>query len=148
MSKKKSNEQKLKNKVIQNIVSKKNYLDKSDNREIKDTFIEKFILCEIGLKSILNYYYKHQGQDKEATDIEMGLSTIKAALKFAKYDIPDEKLDCMFKARKKRGERSVRDLRNGIVHDLAIPDLKEVSDRKDELFALMDEFIEVLTFNK
>lgn len=149
MAKKKlSDEQKLKNKVVQNITSKKNFLDKSDNREVKDTFLEKFILCEIGLKTVLNYYYKYQGQEKEATDIEMGLSTIKAALKLVQYNIPDDTLERMFKAKKKRGERSVRDLRNGIVHDLTIPDLQEVIARKDELFGLMDEFVAALTTSK
>lgn len=146
MAKKKlSDEQKLKNKVVQNVTSKKNYLDKSDNRKTKDTFLEKFILCEIGLKNVLNYYYKKQGQEREADDIEMGLSTIKAALKLAQYNIPDDTLERMFKAKKKRGERSVRDLRNGIVHDLTIPDLQEVITRKNELFGLMDEFIIALT---
>lgn len=146
MAKKKlSDEQKLKNKVVQNVTSKKNYLDKSDNRKTKDMFLEKFFLCEIGLKTVLNYYYKKQGQEKEADDIEMGLSTIKAALKLAQYNIPDDTLERMFKAKKKRGERSVRDLRNGIVHDLAIPDLQEVITRKTELFGLMDEFIIALT---
>ena len=115
MAKKKlSDEQKIRNKIRQNVISKRNFLDKDSNRAIKDQFVEKFVLCEIALKSVLSNYYKTQGKEKEIDNIEMGLSSIKAALKLAHYDIKDENLEKLFKARRKRGERSARDLRNGI----------------------------------
>lgn len=119
-------------------------MDKADNRAVKDQFIEKFILCEIALKTVLNNYYKVHGKEKETENIEMGLSTIKAALKLAQYDVEDENLEKLFKAKRKRGERSARDLRNGIVHDLKVPDLQELIDRKDKLFGLLDDFTALL----
>ena len=145
MAKKKlSDEQKIRNKIRQNVISKRNFLDKDSNRAIKDQFVEKFVLCEIALKSVLSNYYKTQGKEKEIDNIEMGLSSIKAALKLAHYDIKDENLEKLFKARRKRGERSARDLRNGIIHNLTIPDLQEVTNRKDELFKLLDDFTSLL----
>ena len=74
----------------------------------------------------------------------MGLPTIKAALKHAQYDVRNENLEKIFKAKKRRGERSARDLRNGIVHDLTEPDLQELIKRKNELFRLLDDFTTLL----
>jgi lysine/ornithine N-monooxygenase len=45
MAKKLTDEQKRRNRVIHNVTSKKNYLDKEDHRLIKDAFLEKFVLC-------------------------------------------------------------------------------------------------------
>ena len=47
MAKKLTDEQKRRNRIIHNVTSKKNYLDKEDRRSTKDLFLEKFILCEI-----------------------------------------------------------------------------------------------------
>ena len=77
MAKKKlTEEQKLQNKILQNICSKRNFLDKTDNRAVKDQFIEKFILCEIATKSVLSYYYKVNGKAKDIEDVELGLNII------------------------------------------------------------------------
>lgn len=146
--KKQSDEQKLQNRIAQNVCSKKNFLDKADNRVAKNVFIEKFVLCEIATKSVLSYYYKVNGKEKADKNIELGLNTIKPALHLAKYDIADEVLEKMFKAKMKRGERSARDLRNGIVHDLAVRDIQEVISRKDELFNLMDNYLSIFIGEK
>ena len=60
------------------------------------------------------------------------------------YDPDDDMLKRVFKANGKRGERSARELRNGIVHDLSIRDLMELMDRKAELFELLDDYFEFL----
>lgn len=146
MGKKKlTDEQKLQNKILQNVHSKKNYLDKADNRAVKDKFIETFILCEIATKVVLAYYYKVNDKEKNIEDIELGLNSIKPALRLAQYEITDDVLEKMFKAKKKRGERSARDLRNGIVHNLTVKDIQEVISRKDELFSLMDGYLKVFS---
>lgn len=143
--KKQTVERKLQKRILQNVCSKRNFLDKANNRAAKDQFIEKFVLCEIATKNVLSYYRKVNGKEKDVENIEMGLNTIKAALCHAQYDVDNEMLEKMFKAKKKRGERSARDLRNGIVHDLMIPDIQEVIRRKDELFNLMDRYLEIFT---
>lgn len=144
MSRKMTEEQKRRNRVIHNVTSKKNYLDKEDHRYIKDAFLEKYILCEIPIKAALTYYYAQNGEQKEVESIEMAYTTIKAALKKSGYAPDDDCLRKMFKANEKRGEKSARDLRNGIVHDLNIHDLMELINRKDELFGLLDSYYEFL----
>lgn len=144
-TKKLSEEQKLRNKVTQNVNSKKNFLNRLAYRETKDAFLEKFILCEIALKAILQNYFSSRNEDKKVEALEMGSSTIEAALKVAGYKPSEEQLKMMFKAKQNRGQKSARDLRNAIVHDLNVNDIKEVVDRKDELFELLDNFLAFLT---
>ena len=144
MGKKLTNEQKRRNKIIHNVTSKKNYLDKEDHRAIKDVFLEKFILCEIPTKAALSFYYAQNGESKDVDSIEMAYTTIRAALKKSGYEPDDNMLKKVFKANEKRGERSVRDLRNGIVHDLNVRDMMEVMERKNELFKLLDDYYEIL----
>ena len=74
----------------------------------------------------------------------MAYTTIIAALKKSGYNPDEDMLKKVFKAKEKRGEKSARDLRNGIVHDLNIYDLMEVMDRKNELFKLLDDYYEFL----
>lgn len=139
--KKQTDERELRKRILKNVCLKMNFLDKANNRAVKDQFIEKFVLCEIATKNVLSYY----GKEKDVEKIKMRLDTIKVALCHAQYDVDNEMLEKMFKAKKKRGERSARDLRNGIVHDLKVPDIQEVIGRKDELFNLMDRYLEILT---
>lgn len=145
MGKKLSPEQKLFNKIAQNINSRRNFLRREGYKEAKDSFLEQYILCEVGLKTILQIYYKEHGEEKTVENIEMATTTIKAALKAAHLNIDDETVDKMFKARQKRGSRSARDLRNGIVHDLNVQDIQEVVNRKDELLTLINTFIKKIT---
>ncbi len=144
MAKKLTDEQKRRKRIIHNVTSKKNYLDKEDHRSIKDQFLEKFILCEIPTKLVMKYYYSQKGEAKEVDSIEMAYPTIIAALKKSGYDPDEDMLKKVFKADEKRGEKSARDLRNGIVHDLNVKDLMEVMDRKNELFKLLDDYYEFL----
>ena len=118
-----SEEQKLRNRIIQNVNSRSNFLNREGYRDIKNTFIEKYVLTEIAVKNVLTSYYKNKGEPKDVESIEMGMSTIEAALKQAGYNFDDDILIRMYKARQKRGERSARDLRNGIVHDLNVNDI-------------------------
>lgn len=145
MAKKKlSEEQNIRIKARQKVVSRREFLNQLNNRAIKDQFIEKFVFCEIAIKTVIRDYYKIQRSEKETENIKMGLPTIKAALKHAQYDVRNENLEKIFKAKKRRGERSARDLRNGIVHDLTEPDLQELIKRKNELFRLLDDFTTLL----
>lgn len=139
--KKQTDERGLQKRILDNVCSKMNFLDKANNRAAKDQFIEKFVLCEIATKNVLSYY----GKEKDVKKIKMRSDTIKAALRHAQYDVDNEMLEKMFRAGKKRGERSARDLRNGIVHDLKVTDIQEVIGRKDELFNLMDRYLEIFT---
>lgn len=145
MAKKKlSEEQKLRNRLVQNVNSRRNFLNREGFRDAKNAFLEKFILCEIAIKIILTNYYKNIGEEKKVESVEMGLTTIKAALKLAGYAPDDDMLNKMFLAKRARGQRSARDLRNGIVHDLSVNDIQEVVNRREELNQLLDGFFAFL----
>lgn len=119
-------------------------MDKEEHRFTKDTFLEKFIFCEIPTKAALDFYYAQKGEQKDVKSITMSYSIIKAALKKSGYNPDEDILEKVFKANNKKGEKSARDLRNGIVHDLNVKDLMEVMSRKDELFKLLDDYYEFL----
>ena len=74
----------------------------------------------------------------------MAYTTISAALRTTGYEPDEIVLKRLFKANEKRGCRSARDLRNGIVHDLNVRDLEELMNRRDELFDLLDDYYEFL----
>ena len=137
-------EEKLRNKVIQNVNSRRNFLNRNGYRTTINLFVEKYILTEIAVKNVLSDYYKKKKEPKEVESIEMGITTIKAALKQAGYVIDGDIIDKMYKAKQKRGEKSARDLRNGIIHDLNVKDVQEVIDRKEELDELLDIFLIML----
>ena len=85
-----SEEQKLRNKIIQNVNSRSNFLNRERYRDIKSTFIEKYVLTEITVKNVLSSYYKNKGESKDVESIDMGMLTIGAALKQAGYTFDDD----------------------------------------------------------
>ena len=141
-TKKQTPEQKLRDKVKSNIDTRKTFLEQNEHRSVLNAFTEKFILCEIATKIILSEYFKNNGEEKDYRDLKLHTTTIKNALLAASYDINDEILKGMFRSKQPRNQRSARDLRNGILHDYNIQDIKEVIERKDEISELMDKYLQ------
>ncbi len=139
-----TDEQKRRNRVNHNVTSKINYLNKDNHRAIKDSFLEKYTLCEIPIKAALAYYYEQKGCPKEVDSIDIAYTIIRPALRLSGYEIEDDVLIRMFKSGENRNYKSARDLRNGIVHDLNVQDIIEVVSRKDELFLLLDSLCSTL----
>lgn len=137
--------QKCRKKIIHNVTSKINYLDKDRHREDKNTFLEKYTLCEILVRNALSYYHEKKGEPTEDKNIELKYTAIGAALKMSGYKIDDNTLQMMYQMGNKRKEKSARELRNGIVHDLKVQDIMEVVNRKKDLFKLLDQFYSDLT---
>lgn len=147
MSKKLDEDVKLRRLIRRTIESKKNYLDKehrANYRLIISQFLEKFTLCEAGTKRALAAYYKSEQQTKDVTDITMDISDIKRALTFAGFDTETLQIEKMFRKGYPRGSISVRDLRNGIIHDLRAEDIDELVDRWDDIQEIMDNYLNIL----
>ena len=124
------------------------YLAIDDHRQIKDSFLEKYSKCEVLCRPILKDYLINIGEYTSDEDIGMELKNIKDALSDASYIFDDHKLltriwgKCDYK-----GTSSCRFLRNKITHELMERALHEVVERKDDLNADMDRFIETLINN-
>ena len=137
----KTREQRLKAALCQDVASRRACLDSAGTRNVKDEFLEKYCFCEIATKRILSEYHKAQGRRMSKV---IRIDSVRASLRFFHVAVDNQTIDKMFKSEQKRGSRSARDLRDSIVHNLSIPDMKEVVDRKQELFLLMDGYLKEL----
>ena len=124
------------------------YLSTDDHRIIKDQFLEKYSKCEVLCRPLLKEYLINIDEYTSDEEIGMELQLIKDALSDASYIFEDPKLLTRIWGKEKgKGISSCRFLRNKITHELMERALHEVVERKDELNADMDKFIEVLTTN-
>lgn len=124
------------------------YLSLDNNRQIKDSFLEKYSKCEVLCRPILREYLKNIGEFTSDEEMGMELQNIKDALSDASYIFEDNKLLTRIWGKgKDKGSSSCRFLRNKITHELMERALHEVVERATELNADMDIFIEVLMNN-
>ena len=124
------------------------FLAIDNNRGIKDSFLEKYSKCEVLCRPIIKEYLKAIGEYTCDEDIGMELQIVKDSLSDASFIFEDNKLLTRIWGKgKDKGSSSCRFLRNKITHELMERALHEVVERKDELNADMDRFIEVIMNN-
>lgn len=161
MAKKLSEEVKARRKVRRTIESKGNFLDKpnrEDYRSIVFTFLEKYFLCEIGTKkaimchdkikpeipsSIVEKSVKKKSVENK-DEMELAYNSIEKKLRELGFEVDHMNIDEMFKKKEKKGEKSARDLRNKIVHEMSVNDIQEVVDRWDYFEQLLDNYIDYM----
>lgn len=107
----------------------------------RKAFINKFVLCEIACKHIIEAYKRHKKDLKPGEHVTLDMRFIPAALNAYGYDIPRHILSDIFSGGKKRGSKSAKKLRDGIMHAMNEDDLTEIVDREDFLHNRMDEFL-------
>lgn len=123
------------------------FLAQKEVRQIKNDFLEKYMISETACKVIILQYQKATGKKSKKAGlkgIELQMKTIKAAIKFAGYPISDSMLDIIFGASEKRNQKSCKKLRNAIVHMMSVKDIQEVVDRHETLNAEMQQFLEII----
>lgn len=136
---------KLRNNVHKRLKKIESCLGDKRKCEAKDQFLEKFMVCETICKRILDAYYTSKGKKKAMRDIKLNLTDIKAAMKYAGYIITDNALlGDVFSSEDKRGSKSAKSLRNGIVHSLQIEDINEVFNRHSFLMLRMDAYLQLI----
>lgn len=111
---------------------------------IRRDFIDKFTLCDITCKTILEYYAEAKKIDKQGKFINLNVQKISAAMHLFDLDIPRHVLSGVFggsKQYRKRNSKSAKKLRDGIVHAMSKEDIQEVVQRNEELNTLMDSFL-------
>lgn len=112
--------------------------------QTKDEFLSKFTLCEIACKSVIEYYKKAQNKEVDPKDTKLTMTCIPAAFSMFHYEVDGHILTDIFGSSKKRGQKSAKKLRDGIIHALSEEDIKEVIARKEYLFSAMDAFLAII----
>ncbi len=110
--------------------------------ELLDRFKNKFNLCESTYKVVLA---EHQVKTKGRLPSQLKLDMTQApfAMAFAGYIIDRDLLNRLFGAKCDRG-RTAKKLRDAVTHNLEQKAIDEIVSRQSELFADMDEFLELI----
>ena len=113
--------------------------DKDKKRMIAD-FKEKFSICEIVYKVILeDHQFNKTGQHIDRLQVTM--KQVPHALAYAGYDFDKDLLTKLFGAEEKIGSRSVKKLRDALTHSMNDKAVNELFDRYEELNGYMDSFL-------
>lgn len=122
-------------------------LETQQNREflaIRNQFIDKFTLCDLTCKVILEGYKKQQKQNNQDFRLVLDMRTIPYAFAWAGYEVDRNVLSRIFggsKSFKKQGTKSAKKLRDGIVHAMNVDDIQELVERQNELFSVMNTYL-------
>ncbi len=125
--------------------------DNPEKREVKDRFIEQFIICEMLCKDTMLDYWHDKGKKIDISDTE-GIKLLPDVIKNSQgpgtdYDFAEDFLLRLFGGKdnrnnpyKTKGCYSVKLLRDNITHKLLITAIDELYERRDEIFGLVDTY--------
>jgi hypothetical protein len=147
MSKRNTNEKpqnkrfdKSRKKEITKLLSNR-YLIYESKKLVK--FISLYIDCEATAKKYVQYYKSDKGLKNTDAFESLKYPEVEKAAKYFGLDIDSKLVAQIFKSGDtKRGERTPRQLRNGIFHSKAVKDIEEVEQRFEELSKLMETWLE------
>jgi prephenate dehydrogenase len=118
----------------------------AENKEMKqmiDNFKEKFTMCEIVYKVILEDH-QHNKTGSQGTFLKIDMRQVPYALDYAGYTFEKDFLEKLFGSETRVGKRSVKKLRDALTHKLPKSALNELQERYDELNELMDQFLNTI----
>ena len=119
-------------------------LSNSTTKANKDSFLEKYMKCEVACKLIIVEYEISKRKPISYDEVKMHFQVIVAACRHVGLSISDDILRRLFSSSDKRGHCSAKTLRNAIVHSLSTNDIKEVNSRFTTLNSDMDAFLRSL----
>ena len=108
--------------------------------QLLDYFKAKYNICETAYKIILREHQKHKGKTGIGY-LTVTMTQVPFALDFAGYDFEKTLLTDIFGAKSDKGT-TVKKLRDAVTHGIDENAVKEIKNRKDELFGYMDSFLE------
>lgn len=112
-----------------------------------DAFKNKFNVCESVYKIVLKEHQNSKGK-RNLNYLKVTMTQVPFALAFAGYDFDKELLNELFGSKSKRG-MTVKKLRDAVTHGIDENAVKEITNRKDELFGYMDDFLNTIrTFDQ
>nr|WP_314496780.1 hypothetical protein [uncultured Peptostreptococcus sp.] len=137
----------LRNRAKDELVRIENMIADKDKKKMIDDFKEKFSVCKIVYKVILEeHQYNKTGKHLDYFKVTM--TQVPYALEFAGYDFEKDLLTKLFCAEEKIGNRSVKKLRDSLTYSMNDKDVNELSDRYEELNGYMDSFLgKIRTFD-
>lgn len=112
--------------------------------ENRIAFMDKFTLCDLTCKAVLESYNKAAGKNKPNTYTNLDMRVIPAAMEYFNVGVPKHILSNVFGGSgnyKKRNTKSAKKLRDGIVHAMNEQDISELIKRHDELKDSMNSFL-------
>ncbi len=121
-------------------------LTNNENLQLLNDFKNKFNLCETVYKIVLKEYKKKNSGTtikKSKKKFEITMKQVPAALEFAGYAIDKSLLNEIFGSPGKK-KKTVKELRNDVTHGVSDKALKEIEERKEELFGYMDSFLNLI----
>jgi len=131
-------------KVQDRLLKVKTILENTAVCMAKNDFVEKFILCEIAYKTLLREYKISRNERYTEEKLTINMKQISSVLRFFSIQIESNILSHIFSSKeKRRGQKSAKLLRNGIVHSLDAGDMLEVFRRQNELQSYMNSFLYV-----
>ena len=119
-------------------------LSNPTTRASKESFLEKYIKCELACKLIIVEYETAKKKTVSYDEVKMHFQVIVAACHHVGLSVSDDILRRLFSTSEKRGHRSAKTIRNAIVHKLSVNDIKEVNSRFTALDSDMDAFLRSL----
>lgn len=114
----------------------------TDTVQLLEDFKNKFNICETVYKVILKKYQNCKSKKSEEHLI-LDMRQVPSALNFAGYTFDKALLTELFGSNSSKGE-TVKKLRDKITHGINKKAVKEISDRKDELFGYMNSFLSII----
>ena len=103
----------------------------ANSKEIVNQFIDLFVVCESTIKLILKEYYKANNQQISDKYTKLNLNSIKPALNYFAYNYDEDTISHLFGSNSKKGEKSLKILRNEILHGANTSAIDELTTRQN-----------------
>lgn len=139
-----NDQKKLRNKAKAELEHLEKTLNDTETRELLDDFKNKFNICESVYKIVFVEHQKSKGK-KIGKYPKIMMTQVPHALSFAGYTFDKAFLTKLFGSSSSNKEKNqcktVKDLRDAVTHGISGKALSEITERKDELFGYMDDFL-------
>jgi hypothetical protein len=127
---------------VNQVVSK---LNNPTTKAHLNTFLIKYILCEISSKEMIVGYKSDIGRPVDYEKVKMTLTDIRCATNHYSLGLAENLLKRLFSSDKVNGCRSAKKLRDSIVHSITVGNISEVDNSYTRLISDMDKFLNAVT---
>jgi hypothetical protein len=109
------------------------------------SFISKFIDCELSYKKLVMYYKNDKGNDLKSTvGLKININDLRNACKHFGVDIESINYRLIFGSEKKSGEKSLKNIRDEILHSKSVKSIEYVIENNEEVLNIMNGWIDLI----
>lgn len=136
------NQKKIRNKVKSELERLEKIQKDTVTMQLLDSFKNKYNICETVYKVALK---EHQiGKKKKINSyLNVTMKQVPHALNYAGYTFDKALLSELFGSKSEKG-KTVKKLRDAVTHGINEDAVEEITQRKNELFEYMDEFLNTI----